>query len=300
MRGTQAGPDPGRRAVVHVLMFVHSAISAGTFLVAKRALEELSPFELALVRFTAAAALYGALLWRRRVRVARRDLAGLAAVGVLAIPLNQGLFLLGLTRTTAGHAALLYALAPVFVFLVSHGRLRERVTVAKVAGVTLAFAGVLGVLLPRGAWSRVGADSPLTGDLLVLGGVIAYSLFATLGKPYAERYGALASTGLLTISGALAYLPLGLVASDMGRFAAVSRGGWLAAVYLAVVASVLSYLIYYWVLARVDASRAAIWSNLQPVLTAVLAWLIYGEQLTPGFAVAGAMVLAGVALTQSG
>ena len=51
-------------------------------------------------------------MWRwTGVRVSRRDLAALAALGVVAIPVNQGLFLYGMTLTTPGHAALLYALA---------------------------------------------------------------------------------------------------------------------------------------------------------------------------------------------
>jgi len=42
----------------------------------------------------------------------------------------------------------------------------------------------------------------------------------------------------------------------------------------------------------------AIWSNTQPVLTALLAWLVYGDPLTPAFAVGGLLVMAGVAMTQ--
>jgi drug/metabolite transporter (DMT)-like permease len=44
----------------------------------------------------------------------------------------------------------------------------------------------------------------------------------------------------------------------------------------------------------------AIWSNLQPVLTAALAWAIYGEPITPTFVAGGVMVLAGVVLTERG
>jgi len=76
-------------------MLLHSVISAGTYLAAKRALAELSPFEVALARFVLAGAVYVALLLARPPRVARRDLAGLAALGFVAIPLNQGLFLGG-------------------------------------------------------------------------------------------------------------------------------------------------------------------------------------------------------------
>lgn len=284
--------------MVHLLMIIHSAISAGTFLVAKRALGELSALELALVRFTLAASVYALLLWKERVRIARRDLVRLAALGFMAIPLNQGLFLVGLARTTPGHGALLYALTPIFVFLIARARLGERATPLKLVGIAVAFVGVLVVLLPRGAASVSGAGSPLVGDLLILAAVVAYAVFATGGKPLAERYGSVASTGLITVSGALLYLPIGLAGSNLRHLAALSARGWLAVAYLVLAASVASYVLYYWVLARVEASRVAIWSNLQPVLTAALAWAIYGEELTASFIAGGAMVLAGVIVTE--
>ena len=70
--------------------------------------------------------------------------------------------------------------------------------------------------------------------------------------------------------------------------------------YLVAVTSVLAWLIYYWALGRAEASRVAIWSNLQPVLTALLAWAMYGEALTGPFVAGGAMVVAGVVLTERG
>src|SRR5512138_2185631 len=124
--------------MVHVVMLLHSVISAGTYLAAKRALGELSPFEVALARFTLAGAVFGALLWSRRVRIARRDLAGLALLGVVAVPLNQGFFLAGLSWSTPAHAALLYALTPIFVFLLARLRLGERATALKVLGIAVA------------------------------------------------------------------------------------------------------------------------------------------------------------------
>jgi drug/metabolite transporter (DMT)-like permease len=62
----------------------------------------------------------------------------------------------------------------------------------------------------------------------------------------------------------------------------------------------VAYLLYYWAMKQADASRVAVYSNLQPVFTAALAWLLYGEPITATFLVGGAMVLAGVVLTERG
>src|SRR5512139_3773664 len=281
-------------------MLLHSVLSAGTYLAAKRALVELSPFEIALVRFSLAGAFYAGL-WRwSGVRIARRDLVALAGLGVLGVPVNQGLFLYGMSLTTPGHGALLYALAPVFVLLLARWRLGERTTALEVAGVALAFAGVVVVLAGRGAVGLELAWRGLAGDLLILVAVVAWSVFAVAGKPYAERYGVLASTGVAMAAGSAAYLPLGLVLSDLSAYARASAGAWSSILYLTLLQSVGAYLLYYWALRRSEASRVAIWSNTQPVLAAALAWALYGEPVTGSFALGGAMVIAGVVLTERG
>ncbi len=281
-------------------MFLHSAISAGTYLAAKRALDELPPWEVALARFTFAGLLFGAILLHRRVRIARKDLLGLAALGFVAVPMNQGFFLAGLALSTPGHAALLYALTPIFVFLIARLRLGERATALKLAGIAVAFAGVLVVLGARGSVALGGSSRMLLGDLLILLAVVAWAIVAVGGKVYAERYGATASTSAAIVMGSLFYLPVGLALSDVHRFARLTPIGWASLAYLVVMTSVVAYLLYYWALSRAQASRVAVWSNLQPVLTALLAWLAYGERLTGPFLAGGAMVLAGVLLAERG
>ena len=285
--------------MVELAMLLHSAISAGTYLAAKRALAELSPFEVALARFVLAGAVYVALLLARPPRVARRDLAGLAALGFVAIPLNQGLFLGGLSLTTPGHAALLYATTPVFVFLIGAWRGEERATPRKLAGIGVAFAGVAVVLASRGQLSGAGdARAGLAGDVLVLLAVMAWAVYVVFGKAYVGRYGVVTTTGLTVVIGTLLYVPLGLAVSREASFRAVSPVGWASVAYLVILTSVVAYLVYYWSLARAEASRVAIWSNTQPVLTALLAWAIHGDPLTGAFVAGVALVIAGVALTQ--
>ena len=298
-RGWGQRVDGSRHPVIDLVMLLHSVLSAGTYLFAKRALLELSPFEVALARFTLAAAIYSVLLLRRPQRVTRADLVRLTILGFIAIPVNQGFFLYGLSLTTPGHAALLYAMTPVFVFVLALLRREERSSGWKSAGIATAFAGAAVVLVTRGQLSgEIEASRALLGDLLVLLAVLAWAVYAVWGKPYAERYGVVTTTGITIVTGTLLYLPVGIFFSRAADFRALSGAGWGSIAYLVVLTSVVSYLLYYWALAREDASRVAIWSNTQPVLTALLAWMVHGDPLTPAFAVGGLLVMAGVAMTQ--
>ncbi len=287
--------------MIDLVMLLHSVVSAGTYLAAKRALAELSPFEVALARFSLAAVIYAGLLAWRWKPVPRRDLLAMAALGIVAIPLNQGFFLFGLSLTTPGHAALLYAMTPVFVFVLALLRREERSSPWKTVGIGVAFAGAAVVLVGRGQLAARPADArALVGDLLVLLAVVAWAAYVVWGKPFAERYGAITFTGASIVAGSVLYLPFGVVLSRASSFERLSPGGWGTIAYLVVFTSVVAYLLYYWALAREDASRVAIWSNTQPVFTALLAWAAYRDPLTPSFVAGGVLVLLGVAMTQRG
>lgn len=279
-------------------MFVHSALSAGTYIAGKRALAEVSPVELALVRFALASVAHAFVLLKLRPSFARRDLAGLAGLGVLAVAVNQVLFLAGLALSTPGHAALLYAMTPVFVLLLAWIRGRERATAQKVAGIAIAFAGTAVVLAGRGVLGLEGARSVLLGDVLLLLAVIAWTFYAVGGKAYAARYGGLATGSVTLVAGTVLSAPLGLAFVHLDRLARLSPLGAASLAYLVVVTSIVAWLIYYWALGQADASRVAIWSNLQPVLTALLAWAMYGEALSAPFVGGGAMVVAGVIIAE--
>jgi len=278
-------------------MLLHSAISAGTYLAAKRGLAELGPIELALARFAFAAGIYVLLVARARVPIERRDWGRVLLLGFLGVCANQLLFLTGMRLTTPGHGSLLYALTPVFVFLIAWLRGSERARPARLGGMALAFAGTAVVLLARGMLAP-GGGRALRGDLIVLCAVLAWSAFAVGGKSMAEKYGPTAGTGWALLVGTGLYLPFGLAYADLGSFLTLSAGGWLAVAYLVLVTNVAGWLIYAHALSRADASRVAAWSNLQPVLTALASWWLYAEALTPSFVAGGAMVLLGVWLTE--
>jgi len=100
-------------------LLLHTLLSAGTYLWAKRALHEIPALPLGMLRFAGASGLLALLLLRLRPpgqrlppRAAWRKLLLLSFV---AVPLNQGFFLYGLQLSTAAHASLLYTLTPLFV-----------------------------------------------------------------------------------------------------------------------------------------------------------------------------------------
>ena len=84
----------------------------------------------------------------------------------------------------------------------------------------------------------------------------------------------------------------------MHRIVHASLAAWLGVAYLDLVTSVVAYLLWYWALAHLPAARVAVFTNLQPVATAVLAHVFLGEHVTPQFIGGALVVISGVVLAQ--
>jgi drug/metabolite transporter (DMT)-like permease len=212
---------------------------------------------------------------------------------------NQGLFLTGLQLSTATHASLLYTLTPLFVLLLAQALHREFPGWRTAVGAALALGGTVYVLLQRGLDASGG---PLIGDLLLFVAVIAWTVYTVEGREVVGKLGALPTIAWTIIGGTLLYLPLGvgalLVPSYRADIAQASPAAWWGVVYLIVMTSVVAYLLWSWALAHLAAARVAVFTNLQPLATALLAQAFLGERVTAGFFAAAAVVIAGVLIAQ--
>ncbi|MBK7090731.1 MAG: DMT family transporter [bacterium] len=286
-----------RTKLIYPLIILGQLIAGGTFPIAKLALQYFEPFTLAVTRFViASVAMFAIVKFSGRLRkIERVDWGKFVWLGLLAVPLNQLLFLYGLKFTTPGRSALYYGATPAFVFMMAIWYLKERVTIAKVAGIVISFLGVA-LILRAG---RFDADI-LFGDILVILAVIAWAGYTIFGKPLIAKYGPMTTTAYALLIGTALYLPFGLIYAVKFDYAAVPAAGWLSLLYIAIITSVIAYSIWFWALGRMEASKLSIFQNLQPIIATILSVLFFGEILGWEFYVGGAMVITGVIVTQRG
>ncbi len=290
---------PDRRpALLMPAMAFNVLIASGTFLVAKSTLGEFPPLVLALFRFVLATLVLwpATRLLRPGKRIAPGDRRRILLLGFLSVPANQALFLYGMQWANASHGALLYALTPTVIILIAAVS-GTRPTVRQVAGIVLAFAGVLTLLLQRGLHFERGS---LTGDLLILGAVVAWAFYLYLGRDVTRRYGPLLVTSESLAVGTLMFLPIGLVALVGFHPATTTWAGWSGILYLAWLTSGVNYVIWFWGVEHLRPAATAVWANLQPPVTALLAWTLLREPLPAGFWLSAALVMGGVWMVQRG
>ena len=218
-------------------------------------------------------------------------------LGLLGITANQILFIEGLSRTTASHSAILVALVPVHVLILSALAGLERITARKATGVAIAFAGVVVVASERGLSFSGGT---LTGDLLTLCGGLAFAGYTVAGRPVLRELGPMRTTALSFMSGGAAILVIGLPAALRVEWQSVSGTALGGLAYIVLVATIVAYLLYYFAVDRLDPSKVAVFTYLQPLIAAAIAFTVRGEPVTFRLVAGGALILAGVVAAERG
>lgn len=289
----------GGRGGALAAAFGASAIWGANYAIAKRALVEIDPLALAGARALAAVAFFAILLGMRDGRrgLAPARLWRALPVGLLGIFANQILFVTGLARTSAAHAAILIAALPIFVLGIALVTGGERPSPRRAAGILLAFAGVLIVVLERGIDFR---SEYLRGDLLTLGAVLTFAAYTVSGRPLVRDLGALRATGLAFIGGGALVIVVSAPACARQPWTALSPAALAGLAYVVVFSTLVAYLLYYGALQRIDPSQVAAFSYVQVLVAGIVAFAAGGERFSAAFLAGAALIIAGVATAERG
>jgi drug/metabolite transporter (DMT)-like permease len=251
------------------------------------------------VRFALAAALFWALVLADRGAIAelralvRRDVAialGLGAVGYAA---QAGCFFAALERIDASLLSLMLYTFPAMVAVAAIALGRERADATRFGA--LALASVVLVLVLASA--RPGALDPL-GAGLALGAATIYTTYILVSQGIAGRAGPTLLSALVCTGAAVTLTVGSAVLGDL-RPGAVDPAGWGWLAGIAVVSTVAAVSLFFAGLKRVGPTTASILSTVEPVVTVVLAFLVFGELLGSLQLVGGALVVAAVVVLGS-
>ncbi len=290
-------PSPVKLYSLVGLMVVLWSIN---FIVAKVALREFPSPLLGVMRFVLAGVVVMPFyLWRRQTRTTaphdNRDRVRLVLLGLLGIGLNQLFFVIGIGLTSVGHASFLMALTPAWVLILAALAGLETVSMRKAAGLALA---IFGVMVLQTAPGKASSGATIAGDFFIFLSSFTFSIFTVWGKPSAQRFGSLTMNTYAFASSALVLAPPAAGYYWGFDYLAPSSSAWVSLLYMALFPSLLCYLIYYYALSYIPATRISMFSYLQPLLATTMAIPLLGETLSVTLLSGGALILAGVALSE--
>ena len=224
------------------------------------------------------------------IAAARRELGGLrphapvlVAVAVCDIAAPFTALTFGERHVSSSLAGILVATTPLFVGVLAVAfDPSERPGRRGWAGLALGFAGVVALF-------GLGLHGSVAGAALVLLAAVGYAIATLLVRarlkdvsPIAVGAAALAIAAVLLAPGAAVSLP-----------AQGDRGAWTAIAALGVLCTAAAFALYYLLVARAGAARAALTTYLAPVFSVVIGALALSETIAPSALLGLALILAG-------
>ena len=287
---------PASRVSPHVLLALTSLFWAGHWIVARAVHPHVSPVSLAFWRWAAAIAFLAPLalpLLLREWPAVRAAWRPILFFGTCGTVLYNAVGYVGIKQTTATNAVLFQSVTPALIPLVAFLIFRDRIRVRTILGLALSFLGVLAIVLrlePR-ALLTLGANP---GDLWLLANVALWALYTACLRWKPRDLSPLAFMLAVMFAGMLTGLPAYLVDYAAGGRFEPTWGSVLGTLYLGLFPSVICYVLWNRGVAEVGPARAGVYLHLIPLIGALMAVALLGEELHLYHLVGIALILLGI------
>ena len=280
----------GRLALPAVAVGV-LAVSAAAILIR---LAEAPAIAVAFWRCALGAALLLPPALMRRERFPRgRDLYVGVASGV-ALGAHFGFWISSLDHTSVAASVVLVSTQPVFVAILAYLLFGERTSPLSFAGILAALAGTAVI-----AGDDSVGSAALLGNALALVGAVTIAIYVLIGRSSRTGgIGVLPYSVVVYSAAALALLPVALLFEV--RLWGYSGETWLWLWAITLGPQIMGHTVFNWALRYVEASVISGTILAEPVVSALLAWLILSEKPGVATVVGGAVVLSGLFLLLRG
>jgi drug/metabolite transporter (DMT)-like permease len=274
-----------------------AVLFATNYIISKIGMHVFNPLTFAYLRVLAAAIILNSVLRERNAApLEPGDRRRLIGFSILAVVINQLLFLAGLALTTAHAAAILITTVPIFALAAAIVLGRERPTAAKIGGIALSAAGAI-VLVGGEGFS--GTWKSLIGDLMIVGNSLSYALYLVFSKPAMARMSARRVVARMFAIAAIVMLPITAWPMLHEPWRAIPPNAWWSLAFVIAGPTIAAYLMNAWALKYAESSVVAAYTYLQPAFAVILAAIFLHEEIKPIAILAGAMICAGVAISSN-
>ncbi len=279
--------DSMGRFTTYVLTALAAIFWGANFNLAKPVVAEMHPYVAGATRYLMAATIMLLVTQYRRECIPLRHLKVYVILGLMGVFGFNLFFFLGMQSTSATNGALIMAINPMLTSLLAYVFLRQQPSYRQLLGFPIGVIGVAIVVLGAGAQVHVAS-----GDVLILAANLSWAFYTVFARELmpTDTSGIASTTGIMVV-GALALTAVALFSGE--RFVLPSWHAGSALLMMTVGGGVLAYLFWNAGIARLGASQAAIFLNLVPVSSLVIA-AFEGMPPTQAKLIGGAVVIGAV------
>ncbi len=225
-------------------------------------------------------------------KVSRTDLRRMFVAAIFGVAINQILFFEGLNLTTPINASIIMVGTPIFVLVMSHFIIKDRISWSKAFGIILGFAGAVYLILRNG---HITISSATTrGNIMVMINAASYGLFLVLVKPLMRSYKPLTVMKWVFTFGLIFVIPVSLKQISEVNFAVIPLHIWFSIGYVVLFTTVIAYFLNNYSLKRISPSVNSSYIYMQPLIATLVAVSFGKDKLNLVEIVASLLIFAGV------
>jgi drug/metabolite transporter (DMT)-like permease len=214
-------------------------------------------------------------------------------LGLLNSVIPYTLITWGETRVSSGLAAILVGAMPIFTVLLAHYMTHdEKFTPRKVVGILAGFVGVVILFLPD---VFEAATANIFGGLAVVAAAVSYALATIYARRHLKGYSPVMNSFGQMLTASVILIPASLLLERPWTLAPTVPS-LASIVTLAVMGTAFAYLLYFWLIANVGATRTSLVTYISPVIAVVLGAVFLNEHLQWTTIVGLGLIIAGVGL----
>ncbi|KAA9022600.1 DMT family transporter [Niallia endozanthoxylica] len=260
------------------LLLLTSLLWSGDFVVGKFLVGHASSMTLTNLRWMIAVVCLLPIVWiqEKRILPTKRSIIPLVLMGLTGVVLYNVFMFLALERTDAMNVGLLSTLNPVSIAIFSFLLVGEKIRPLQMAAMVLSFFGVV-IVLSRGEVQRLLTLDFNVGDFWMLAAVALWGLYSVFGKWAMRETSPLMSTLYSAIFGILILLPFNLSSFTVTN---VNPSFIWSVLYMGVLSTVVSMVFWNIGVQKLGGTTAGMFLNFNPIFTAILSFLVLGEQMT--------------------
>lgn len=279
-----------------LVWLILALIWSTTWIFIKVGLDDIPPMVFAAARFLVSVGILAILIKVQGIKMPKTaaEWKLIAITGLLQFSINYSLVFWSEQHISSGLAAVLQATISVFGLMLAWLMLpNERITPQKIIAVVVGIVGVAIIFFDQ---LRVENWMAFAGCVAIVVGAYAAAQASILVKAKATDI----HPASLVFSQMLCGLPLIIIYSLIAEGNPLTfNWSWkaiLCVLYLAVFGTVAAFWLYYWLLARIESTKAMMISLITPLLAVVIGWLVLGEKLPPQTGIGGLLIIASIGL----
>jgi len=295
MTQPQESTSPYTKKYFYLIILLPIIFWAFAFPFIKIGLEELSPINLTILRLFTTCAVFLVFLVgfpNKFSHIQKKDIVPLFLLGFFGLVVYHLGLNYGETYISPSVASLIIATIPVFTVIFATLFLKEKLTRKIAIGVPLSLCGVVIISL-TGTSGDPFEMTYLTAALAVLISAFVGAGYTIAGKKLLQRYSALSLTVYAFLFGSIGLLPF-LSSSLITEVTSLSWVGWGAVLFLALLPTVIGYILWYVALEIKTASEISVFLYFIPVLSTVISYFLFQEPITLLFILGGVLVIGGL------